>query len=57
MSAPRPVYFLAEEAQAKLDDDDFSYDYENDLRYEFAEWRDGFVLLVWLELMEIVAFV
>ena len=43
MSAPRPVYFLAEEAQAKLDDDDFSYDYENDLRYEFAEWRDGFV--------------
>ena len=43
MSAPRPVYFLAEEAQAKLDDDDFSYDYENDLMYEFAEWRDGFV--------------
>lgn len=43
MSGTRPVYFLAEEAQAKLDDDDFSYDYENDLMYEFAEWRDGFV--------------
>lgn len=37
------LYLLTEDDCIKLDDDDFSHDYMNDLMYEFAAWEDGFV--------------
>lgn len=43
MSGTPPLYLLTENAYAKLDDDDFSYDYMNDLMFEFAAWEDGFL--------------
>lgn len=38
-----PIYLLTEDNQAKLDDNDFDYDYINDLKYEFAEWENDFI--------------
>lgn len=42
-SGAHPVFLLTDEGAVKLDPDDFSYDYLNEVMYEFGKWDPDFV--------------
>lgn len=43
ISGAHPVYLLSDEGAVKLLPDDFSYDYLNEVMYEFGKWNPDFV--------------
>lgn len=42
-SGAHPVYLLSDDGAVKLHPDDFSYDYLNEVMYEFGKWDPSFV--------------
>lgn len=43
VAGAHPVYLLTDEGAVKLHPDDFSYDYLNEVMYEFGKWDENFV--------------